>query len=70
MPYFKLDLTKLKSLVCQDTTLKYFNMKKPVTIQVDIPVKGLIYISALVTEDGPVTFSSKALTHRAALCKQ
>ena len=51
---------KLKSLVCQDTTHRYFNMKKPVTIQVDASGKGLG--GALVQDDGLVTFASKAFT--------
>ena len=49
---------KLKSLVCEDTTLRY--MKKPMTIQVDASGKGLR--AALIQEDVPVTFASKVLT--------
>ena len=47
-------------MVCEDTTLRYFNTKKPVTIQVDASGKGLG--AALIQDDGPVTFASKALT--------
>ena len=61
---YQVAFDKLKSLVCEDTTLRYFNMKKPVTIQVNAPSKGLG--AALIQDDGPVTFASKALT----LCKQ
>ena len=35
-------------------------MKKPVTIQVNASSKGLR--AALIKDDGPVTFASKALT--------
>ena len=51
---------KLKLLVCEDKILKYFNIKKPVTIQVDASNNGLR--AALIQDDGPVTFASKALT--------
>ena len=57
---YQVAFDKLKSLVCEDTTLRYFNMKKPVTIQVDASGKGLG--AALIQDDGPVTFTSKALT--------
>ena len=46
------------SLLCKDTTLWYFNICKPVTIQVDTSQKGL---GAALLQDGhPVTFASKA----------
>ena len=61
---YQVAFDKLKSLVCEDTTLRYFNTKKPVTIQVNASSKGLG--AALIQDDGPVTFVSKALT----LCKQ
>ena len=57
---YQVAFDKLKSLVCKDTTLRYFNMKKPVTIQVDASGKGLG--ATLIQDDGPVTFASKALT--------
>ena len=57
---YQVTFDKLKSLVCEDTTLRYFNMKKPVTIQVNASGKGLE--AALIQDDGPVTFASKALT--------
>ena len=38
---YQVAFDKLKSLVCEDTTLRYFNMKKPMTIQVDASGKGL-----------------------------
>ena len=50
----------LKSLVSEDTTLRYFNTKKPVTIQVNASSKGLG--ATLIQDDGPVAFASKALT--------
>ena len=49
-----------RSLVCEDTTLRYFNTKKPVTIQVNASGKGLE--ATLIQDDGPVTFASKVLT--------
>ena len=57
---YQVAFDKLKSLVCEDTTLRYFNTKKPVTIQVDASGKGLG--ATLIQDDGPVTFASKALT--------
>ena len=57
---YQVTFDKLKSLVCEDTTLRYFNMKKPVTIQVNASSKGLGAV--LIQDDGPVTFASKALT--------
>ena len=50
----------LKDKVCTDTTLRYFDAEKPVTIQVDASQKGL---GAALLQDGcPVVFTSKALT--------
>ena len=57
---YQVTFDKLKSLVCEDTTLRYFNMKKPVTIQVNASGKGLG--AALIQDDGPVAFASKVLT--------
>ena len=57
---YQVTFDKLKLLVCEDTTLRYFNMKKSVTIQVDASGKGLG--AALIQDEGPVTFASKALT--------
>ena len=56
---YQVTFDKLKSLVCEDTTLRYFNMKKPWTIQVDASGKGLG--ATLIQDDGPVAFTSKAL---------
>ena len=48
-------------MVCKDTTLQYFDVCKPVTVQVDVSKKGL---GPTLLQDGhPVTFASKALTH-------
>ena len=57
---YQVTFDKLKSLVCEDTTLRYFNTKKPVTIQVEASNKGLG--ATLIQDDGPVTFTSKVLT--------
>ena len=49
----------VKSLVCSDTTLCYFDVCSPVIIQVNASKKGL---EAALLQDGcPVTFASKAL---------
>ena len=47
-------------MVCNDMTLRYFDMWKPVAIQVDASGKGLR--AALLQEGCPVAFASKALT--------
>ena len=51
---------RIKESVCKDTTLHYFNVQKPVTIQVNASGKGLG--AALLHEGCPVAFASKALT--------
>ena len=51
---------RIKELVCKDMTLCYFDVQKPVTIQVDASGKGLG--AALLQEGCPVAFVSKALT--------
>ena len=51
---------KVKSMVCKDTTVKYFDVCKPVTVQDDAFKKDL---GATLLQDGcPVAFNSKALT--------
>ena len=57
---YQVAFDKLKSLVCEDTTLRYFNMKKPVKIQVYASGKGLG--ATLIQDDGPVALVSKVLT--------
>ena len=57
---YQVAFDKLKSLVYEDTTLRYFNTKKPVTIQVNASSKGLG--AALIQDDGLVTLASKVLT--------
>ena len=47
---YQVAFDKLKSLVCEDTTLRYFNTKKPETIQVDASGKGLG--ATLIQDDG------------------
>ena len=50
---------QVKSMVCKDTTLWYFDIHKPVTVEVDAFQKGL---SATLLEEGcPVAFAAKAL---------
>ena len=50
---------KVKSMVCKDTTLQYFNVPKPVTIHINASQKGL---GVTLLQDGfPVAFASKAL---------
>ena len=51
---------QIKKLVCKDTTLHYFDIQKPVTVQVDASKKGIG--TALLQEGHPVAFASKALT--------
>ena len=50
----------VKQMVCKDTTLRYFDSRKPIVIQVDASQKGL---GAALLQDGhPIAFASKALT--------
>ena len=50
----------IKKMVCKDTTLRYFDVEKPIIIQVDASLKGL---GAALLQDGrPIAFASKALT--------
>ena len=51
---------RIKELVCKDTTLCYFDIWKPVTIQFNASGKGLG--AALLQEGCLVAFASKALT--------
>ena len=59
-PTYQEAFNQIKKLVCKDTTLWYFNVWKPITVQVDASKKGLG--AALLQEGFPVTFASKALT--------
>ena len=53
-------LTKSKLLICKDTTLQYFDIHMPVTVQVNASKKGL---GVALHQDGcPVALTSKALT--------
>ena len=52
---------KVKSMVCNGTTLQDFNVHKPVTVQVNVSQKGLG--STLLQDGHPVAFTFKALTH-------
>ena len=59
-PTYQEAFNQIKKLVCKDTTLWYFNIQKPVTVQVDASKKGL---GAALLQDGcPVTYASKAPT--------
>ena len=60
-PTYQKVFNQIKKLVCKDTTLWYFDVQKPVTVQVDASKKGLG--AALLQEGCPVTFASKALIH-------
>ena len=59
-PAYQEAFNQIKKLVCKDTTLRYFNVQKPVTVQVDASKKALG--AALLQEGCPVAFASKALT--------
>ena len=59
-PTYQEAFNQIKTLVCNDTTLWYFDARKPVTVQVDASKKGLG--AALLQEGCPVAFASKALT--------
>ena len=59
-PTYQEAFNQIKKLVCKDTTLQYFDVQKPVTVQVDASKKGLG--AALLQEGCPVAFASKALT--------
>ena len=50
----------VKSLICADCTLTYFDPKKPTVLQVDASLKGLG--AALIQQGKPVAYASKALT--------
>ena len=59
-PTYQKAFNQIKKLVCKDTTLWYFDVQKPVTAQVVASKKGLG--AALLQEECPVAFASKALT--------
>ena len=51
---------RVKNLICKETTLAYFNPKKPTRVQVDASQKGL---GAVLVQDGkPIAFASKSLS--------
>jgi hypothetical protein len=50
----------LKQTISSDLSLRYFDPNKPATIEVDLSMNGLG--AALIQEEKPVAFSSKALT--------
>ena len=49
-----------KNMITADRVLPYFNLKKPITVQVDASMRGLG--AALLQSDRPVPFASKALS--------
>ena len=59
-PTYQEAFNQIKKLVCKDTTLCYFDVWKPITVQVDASKKGLE--AALLQEGCPVALASKALT--------
>lgn len=52
--------TKLKQMVTQAPVLRYFDVKKPLTLTVDASSKGLG--AALVQGEQPIVYASRALT--------
>ena len=56
----QLAFDKVKSLICKETTLSYFDPSKKSVIQVDASQKG---IGAVLLQDGkPIAFASKSLS--------
>ena len=51
---------RVKDIVCRETTLAYFDPRKPTVIQVDASDKGLG--AALLQDKRPIAFASKSLT--------
>ena len=49
----------LKTLIAKSETLRYYNVSKPVTLQVDASQHGLG--AALLQDHGPIAYASKAL---------
>ena len=58
-PTYQEAFNQIKKLVCKDTTLWYFDIRKPVTVQVDASKKGLE--AALLQEGCPVALLPKLL---------
>ena len=56
--FYQEAFNRMKELVCKDKTLCYFDVQKPVTIQVDASGKRLR--ATLLQEGHPVAFASKA----------
>ena len=54
-------LGKIKESISNKVTLTYFDSSKPIVLQVDASLQGLG--AALLQDDKPVTFASKALTN-------
>ena len=56
---YQVTFEKLKSLVCENTTLRYFNLKKPNTMEVNTPSKALG--ATFIQHDGPIAFALKTV---------
>ena len=59
-PAAKESFDKIKQAVSDSTTLSYFDVRKPVVLQVDASMKALG--AALIQDGKPVAFASKALS--------
>ena len=51
---------EIKREIASTTTLKYYDPRKPLTLQVDASMRGLG--AALLQDEGPIAFASKAMT--------
>ena len=51
---------ELKAAITHEASMVYYDVKKPITLEVDASMKGLS--AALVQEEKPVAFASKTLT--------
>ena len=59
---------RVKSMICEDMSLSYFDVTKPTVIQVDASKIG---ICAAMSQDGkPIAFASKALTRHGTTLRQ
>lgn len=58
--YHQKHFEELKSTLCANMSLAYYDTKKPVTLEVDASEKGLG--AALIQNNKPIAFASKSLT--------
>ncbi|XP_029656885.1 uncharacterized protein K02A2.6-like [Octopus sinensis] len=54
------DFKAIKKLISKETTLQYYDRRKPVTLQVDASMRGVG--AALIQEGKPIAYASKALS--------